>query len=278
MERFIDTNHITLHTLEHPGGEPTLVFLPGLTANAHSFTAVAEHLSPLYRVLALDLRGRGQSSKPAYGYTLAEHAADILGVLDAEGISQATLVGHSFGGLLGMYMAANFPQRLRRLVIIDISKAATHPGTLELIKPSLDRLGRTLPSVEAYLAAMRQMPFFEDAWDRYVEAFYRADMRVNEDGTAQAHSTPEAIGAAVEGIIGQDWDDIFSRIHCPALLLNATAPYGPPGAPPLVPAEAARETVDLIANCRYVHVPGNHITLLFGPNAKEVANAIKEFI
>lgn len=279
MDRMINTNDIQLHALDHPGGEPTLVYLPGLTANAYLFEGVAQAgLSPRFCILALDLRGRGLSDKPESGYTMADHAADVIGVLDAAGIEQATLVGHSFGGLLSMYIAANHPERVARIVIIDAAKSATDPKIAEMIRPSLDRLGVTLPSVNAYLAAMKQMPFLDGYWDNSLEAYFRADMRVNDDGTAQAQATPEAIGAVIDGILAEDWEAIINGIRCPVLLINATDPYGPPGSPPIVTEEDARETAGQIANCQYVHVPGNHVTMVFGGNAKHVARAISEFV
>ena len=85
MDRFIRTNGIQLHYLEHPGDGPSTVLLPGLTANAHAFDGLVQAgLSPRFHTLALDLRGRGLSDAPEYGYTMADHAADVLGLLDAE--------------------------------------------------------------------------------------------------------------------------------------------------------------------------------------------------
>lgn len=279
MNKYTHANGIKIHYLEHPGSEPTLVLLPGLTANAHSFDGlVAAGLNPRYRLLALDLRGRGLSDKPDNAYTFADHAADVIGLLDEQGIAQATLVGHSFGGLLSLYMAAYFSERVAQIVIIDAAKSATDPHVAELIRPSLARLGVTLPSVEAYLGAMRQMPFLNGYWDDAIEAYFRADMHVNADGTARPHSTPEAISAVIDAVLAEDWDAIIGRIHCPMLLINATDPYGPPGAPPILSAAQARETVDLVDGAQYVHVPGNHVTMVFGRNAPSVVQAITEFV
>jgi pimeloyl-ACP methyl ester carboxylesterase len=209
---------------------------------------------------------------------MPNHAADIIGVLDAEGIERATLVGHSFGGLLSMYLAANYPERVERIVIIDAAKSATDPKVAEMIRPSLARLGMVLPSVTAYLAAMKQMPYLDGYWDDSLEAYFRADMRVNEDGTAQAHSTPEAIGAVIDGIVAEDWNAVLDNVSCPALLINATEPYGPAGSPPLVTATDAQESAAQMADCRYVHVPGNHVTMVFGDNAQNIAALITEFV
>ena len=61
-DRYVETNGIRLHYLEHSGPEPILVLAPGLTANAHSFDGLIEAgLSRAAHVLALDLRGRGES-------------------------------------------------------------------------------------------------------------------------------------------------------------------------------------------------------------------------
>ena len=83
MGHFAQVNGIRLHYLDHKGGDPVLVLMPGLTSNAQSFDGlVGAGLSPALRVLALDLRGRGLSDKPVSGYSLAAHAADVIGLLD----------------------------------------------------------------------------------------------------------------------------------------------------------------------------------------------------
>src|SRR5512138_8093 len=84
MDRFIRTNGLQLHYLEHLGDGLPIVLLPGLTANAHAFDGLIQAgLSPRFHALALDLRGRGLSDAPEDGYTMADHAADVIGLLDA---------------------------------------------------------------------------------------------------------------------------------------------------------------------------------------------------
>ena len=277
-EKFIPTNQIQYHYLEHAGGNPPLVFMPGLTANAHSFDGLAlAGLVPRYRLVALDLRGRGLSDKPETGYSMADHAADVLGLLDRLGLEQVVLGGHSFGGLLTMYIAANFPERVSKLIIIDAA-ASLHPNLLELIKPSLSRLNRVMPSWDAYLQEMKAMPFFTGWWDTTIESFYRADVKINDDGTVQARSKPEAMMAAIKGALAEPWTDYLANIQQPAILLNATAPYGPPGAPPLLLPDDAQKTVAALKNGRYVQVPGNHMTMLFGEGAKQTVAEIVQFV
>ena len=129
MSAFVETNGIKLHYLDYPGDGPAVVLAHGLTANCRSFDVVAGHLAPRLRVIAPDLRGRGASDKPATGYTMADHAADVLGLLDALGLERVVMGGHSFGGLLSLYIAANHPERVERVLILDAALSAASERT-----------------------------------------------------------------------------------------------------------------------------------------------------
>ena len=277
ISRYVHTNGVRLHYLDEGTGGPTLVLLPGLTANAHSFDGlVAAGLGDHIRVLALDLRGRGETDQPDT-YTLADHAADVVGFLDALGIDRVVLGGHSFGGLLTYDLAANHPERVSRCVVID-APAQIHPEVFDQIKPSLDRLDVTMPSWEHYLQFVKRMPYFDGWWDPAIERYYRADIRENPDGTVRARSRPEHIRAVINGFKDLDWLDAVRRITQPVLFLRAPGAYGPPGSPPVVSAEQARLTVENLQNGRLVEIPGNHMTMLFGDGAPIAAAAIAQFV
>ncbi len=278
MGNFVHTNGIRLHFLDHPGGDITLVLMPGLTANACSFDGlVRAGLSPALRVIALDLRGRGLSDKPGSGYSLADHAADVLGLLDELEIQQVALGGHSFGGLLALFMAAHYPERVSSLVVIDAA-GSMHPRVLDLIQPSIDRLGTVLPSWEVYLETMKQMPFYQGWWDPVIESYYRADVEFFEDGTVKPRSRPEAIIEAVGKALTENWSHHLAAIQQPVLLLNAPGSFGPPGTPPVLPREQALETVNALTNGLYLEVPGNHMTMLYGEGAQRIVKAITTFV
>lgn len=279
MNRFVQTNNIQLHYLDYPGDGPTLALMPGLTANAHAFDGLIQAgLSPRFRVLTLDLRGRGLSDKPATGYySMADHAADVVGLLDAIDLDRVILGGHSFGGLLTFYITAHQPERVSKLVIIDAA-GSMHPRTRELIQPSVDRLGKVFPSWEAYLQAMQEMPFFSGWWDPAIESFYRADVQINEAGAVQARSRPEVIIEAVDRALAEPWKQHLATIGQPTLLLNAPGPYGPPGTPPVLPRVQAQATVRALANGRYIEIPGNHMTMLYGEGAQCIVEAISTFV
>jgi pimeloyl-ACP methyl ester carboxylesterase len=278
MDQWIRVNNIQLHYLDYSGSNPPLILMPGLTANAHSFDGLINvGLSPALRVLALDLRGRGLSDKPNNGYSMADHAADVLGLMEALKLQQVVLGGHSFGGLLTLYMAARHPELVSKLVVIDAA-CKMHPKLLEMIKPSVDRLGKVISSWNVYLESMKKMPFFQGWWDTTIESFYRADVEIHNDGTVKPRSRPEAIIEAVDKSLNEDWAQYLAAIRQPMLLLNSLGSFGLPGAPPVLPCEHALETVNAVAYGRYIEVPGNHMTMLYGEGAQRMVAEILAFV
>lgn len=277
MDRYIDTNGIRLHYLDYPGDGPILILMHGLTANAHAFEGlIRAGLSPRLRVLAVDLRGRGLSDHPDGPYGIPDHVDDIVGMMDALGIEQAVVGGHSYGGLLTYYMAAHHAERVTKCVVMD-APAEVHPKILDQIKPSLDRLGMTFPSWQACLDHAKAMPYYEGLWDDALEEFYRNDVRESPDGTIKTRSHPEHIAAVAAAGLQIDWPATVKRITQPTLMLRAPDSLGPTEVGPIVSHEVAERALAWIPDARLVDVPGNHITFLFGDSAKKVVQEIVAF-
>ncbi|WP_118972375.1 alpha/beta fold hydrolase [Taibaiella koreensis] len=272
----ISTNNIELHYVEyHPKGNPTLVLMHGLTANAHAFDGLVNHgLTRHFRLISPDLRGRGLSSKPAFRYGLEDHAQDILGLLDHLGIEKALLGGHSYGALLSVYMAAHYPERVERLVILDAA-AEMNPNAPAMLGPTLSRLDKTFPSYASFLEEMKAAPQ-NTFWDKDMESYYKADAHIREDGTANPYPNLSNIIEVATGVAQQPWVQTFEQVMQPAVLINALDNYTMDE--PLLPDFKAKETVELMHHCRYVGVDGNHQTMLYGANADRVVRAIEAFL
>ncbi len=276
MDQFVEANDIKLHAIYHEGVEPPLILMPGLTANANSFDAIAS-AGVQRAVLAVDLRGRGLSDKPAHGYTLEDHAADIIGMLDRLGMESAIVGGHSFGGLLSIYLATHYPDRIEKIIIIDAA-ARSHPNTAAMVAPAIGRLGKKWPSFSDYLDEIRKSPYLKGKWFPAMESYYRADVKEMDDGSYTTNSSLEHITEVVQGVVesGIDWLEQVGRLTQSAILINAIENYDDEA--PILPEELARETVSAMKACKYIAVSGNHLTMLYGEGAKKIAKAINDFV
>jgi pimeloyl-ACP methyl ester carboxylesterase len=112
-------NGITLAYAEmgNPEGEP-LLLIHGFTDNARSWSLVAPHLAKR-RLIAMDLRGHGKSEAPECCYALIDLAHDAKLLLDALKIEQADVAGHSLGSMAAQTLAARWPERVRKLVLVS---------------------------------------------------------------------------------------------------------------------------------------------------------------
>ncbi len=273
---FVETNHIKLHYLDSGGENPPLLLTHGLTANAHAFDGLVKAgLTDFTRLISVDLRGRGLSDQPIDGYSMKEHAADVLGLMDALGIKKCNLGGHSFGALLSIYMAVHHPERIQKLVILDAA-AKLHEKTKEMLGPALGRLGQVYESEKFYIDKVKSAPYLS-FWDEQMASYYQADIRTLPDGTVTPIPTPENMTAAImQGSFGEPWLELIPKITHPSILINGADDYAL-GAP-LLPKEYATETVEVMQDCIYVQVPGNHQTMLYRNGAKAMVEAIKSFL
>ena len=97
---------------------PVVVLLHNIFCDRRVFAEVTPALRPHARVIALDLRGHGESPLPATGYDIADLVADVVAVLDREGAPRATVVGVSIGATVAMELALAHPARVERLVLM----------------------------------------------------------------------------------------------------------------------------------------------------------------
>lgn len=109
---------LRLSYAEHgaPSG-PAALLLPGPTDSWRSYQPVLDRLTPRIRAIAVSQRGHGDSDKPEDGYQIGDFAADVVQFLDALGIDQAVLVGHSASCLIARRVAIDHPWRVAGLVL-----------------------------------------------------------------------------------------------------------------------------------------------------------------
>jgi len=112
---------VELHYLDRGKGQPML-FVPGLTFAAEIFAAQIEYFSATHRVIAIDPRGQGLSTKTVHGNDYMTHGEDLVALIEALDLRDLVLVGWSTGNLdLWSYISQAGKERVRAVVTVDMS-------------------------------------------------------------------------------------------------------------------------------------------------------------
>ena len=121
-DRFVRVGNLNLHYLEWgQAGAPPVIMVHGLSGNAHAFDNLAPHFLPMYHVIAVDVRGRGDSDWAGDAdYSNDAYVADLEGLRQALGFERISLVGTSLGGRISMTYAGAYPDRVERTALNDI--------------------------------------------------------------------------------------------------------------------------------------------------------------
>jgi len=250
----------------------------GITANSRFWDCLASALSPHHKVIAMDLRGRGLSDKPPTGYSIENHCKDIVALMNDQDLKQPVLMGHSLGAFISLVFAAQNPEKIDRLILVDgggkLSKAQM-AKVFAGIKPSLDRLGKVFPSFKAYLSQMKQAPYLKP-WNSYMETYFRYEVeKVKRGVRSRVH--PKHIEEEAKNLGKVDSREFYKKVKVPTLILRATKGMLAED-DLLLPEDVVERMAREIPNARRVDVQGaNHFSILFQPNKKR-DQAILEFL
>jgi pimeloyl-ACP methyl ester carboxylesterase len=250
----------------------------GITANCRCWDNLAAALVPDYHVMAMDLRGRGRSEKPAEGYSLGHHVRDIECLLDDLNIDQAVIMGHSLGAFIGLAFAAQFPQRVERLILVDgggdLSKEQMDKVFIG-IKPALDRLEMVFPDEKSYLQKMGSAPFIQP-WSPAVDTYYRYEIEPTEGGV-RTNIQPAHIQEEAVNIRKAACATYYPHVKCKVLILRATRGLLSQE-DILLPEDVIDNMMSAIADTRRFDVQGlNHYGIVFQPH-EDRDKAIRDFL
>jgi lipase len=252
----------------------------GVTASLMTWRSVARELDRRVCLLAPDLRGRGRSAGLPGPYGMAAHVADLIAVLDYVEAPAAILVGHSMGAYLVERLAAEHPELVAGLVLLDAGLPLPPDdsgGELEAaVTNALLRLTITFPSADQYVRGWRAHPAFAHAWDDDVEAYARYDLV--EDGSVVrcGASAPAVRTDSREMVLDVATRTALEHVRAPVQLLRAER--GLFDAEPLIPDDALRAFAAAHRSVRVEEVADvNHYTLVMGhsPGPRRVAAAIQ---
>ena len=249
------------------GNGKQILCIHGITANCRFWDCLASALAPHHRVLAMDLRGRGLSDKPPTGYSIEHHCKDISALMNDQGLERPVLMGHSLGAFISLVFAAQYPQRVNRLILVDGGGKLSETQMAKVfagIKPSLDRLGQVFPSLEAYFSQMKQAPYLQP-WNFYMETYFRYEIEKVEGGV-RSRVHPKHIEEEAQNLGKVDSRQFYANVTSPTLILRATKGMLAED-DLLLPEDVADRMVREIPNAKRVDVKGtNHYSILFQPN------------
>jgi lipase len=172
-------------------GTPVVLAVHGITASHMAWAVVADRLDragalAAGTLAAVDLRGRGGSGQLPGPYGMARHAADCVAVLDALGVANTVVVGHSMGGFVALVLADRYPDRVTRLVLVDGGAPLPSPpdGTPEqqvaaALGPAAQRLTMRFADRAAYHDYWRAHPAFRN-WSPAIEPYVDYDLTGTE--------------------------------------------------------------------------------------------------
>jgi pimeloyl-ACP methyl ester carboxylesterase len=202
---------------EVAGEGPPLVLIHGLSGSTRWWRRNVPDLAEQFRTYAVDLAGFG-GSRRTRRFRLDEAVPLLVEWLEGQGIARASVVGHSLGGLIAARLAADAPERVDRLVLVDAAVLAFDPG-----------IGRRAVGL---VRALRWTPL------DFAPLLARDALR--------AH--PLSLGAAVAGVVRTDWRAMLAQIRAPTLVIRGERDT-------IVPLAVGRQIAAGIPNARLVVIP-----------------------
>ena len=258
--KVVEANGIYLNVSRHgtPGG-PAVVFANSLGTDLRLWDDTVAELPAGFDAVRYDKRGHGLSSAPQPPYAMADHAHDLIGLLDALDIDRAVVCGISVGGMIALKAALDAPERVGGLVLMDTGhRIGTSDGWQQRIDTVMaDGLGG--------LADTIILGWLSDG--------YRRD----NPGMAQAWRHMVARTPAPHGYAGTcaalrdtDLTPRLSEVTQPALVLCGSDD-------PSTPPDLNRDLAELLPSARYREIAGTkHLPCIEKP--AEVAGLIADFV
>lgn len=226
------------YRVDGPADAPPLLMISSLGSDHAMWDPVLPALTRQFRVIRMDKRGHGGSEVVPGDYTMATLGADALAVADAAGASTFHYMGLSIGGMIGMWLAANAPERVRRVVLSNTA-AQVDPKRFD------ERIATIM------LSGMKAVA--DTVIGRFFTAPYAARRTVHFETVRQTFLSIDPVGYAGCCAAIRDMDLVpgLTRILAPTLVIGGTHDES-------TPAEQGRRIAQMVANGRYAELPTAH--------------------
>ena len=231
---------VRFHFTRTGGNKPPVVLAHGFSDAGLCWTPVTQALEAEYDLIMVDARGHGLSDAPESGYTLAQMARDLRGVIAGLGLRRPAIMGHSMGGGITLALAGLYPDVPGAIILEDA-------GALEAADFPHRQEGEENP-IQARLARFRTKTRDElIAEQRESMGWPEAELEPWADAKLQFN--PRA--AQFDPTAGISWPELLPRITCPALLITADLDRGA-----MVRPEHAARLQREMPQLQVAHIPG----------------------
>ena len=246
-DRYIDVNGLKIHYVDwtQPGDEtkPPLIILHGIGRMAHSFDHIAPHFCARYRVMAMDLRGHGDSGwHPQAAYLVEDYVQDLIGMVQQLGLRDVTLWGASTGGRVAQVFAGMHPELTKAVVVEDV-------GPERPKEISNRRSGRMATEQLGWVSVDELVGQLKSSSPRTSEALLRHyalhNTKVRDDGRIVYKRDPDI----EKGFIPTEIWRFVKAIRSPIIYILG-------GASSIVPAETQEELRRALPQVRIETMPG----------------------
>lgn len=271
QDKTVNANGLNIHYLDwgNPSATP-MVLLHGLRGHGHSWDDISTALCQDYHVLALDQRGRGESGWAKDGdYSTDAYVADLEGFCQALGLDSFVLVGHSMGGRNSLLYASRHPEKLQKLVVVDVGPEMDPKGS-QRITQEIIHVPEEFDSFEAVLEYMgKQNRFASDAVLRRRFQYatkelpngkigWRYDLEIRES-RRRGGSAPQV-----------DLWPALPKITCPTLVIRGLETD-------VLASDVAHKMINELPQGQMIEVPrAGH--MVFEDNPQDTISAMRSFL
>lgn len=211
---FVKSNDIELHLKEWSTTGSPLLLIHGITSSGESWNNIAPHFVEGYRVLAVDLRGHGKSSKPTKGYNWEnDYAKDISGLIENHLEEPPIVIGHSLGASVAAAVAANSPRQVKAIILEDPPVFVNDD-----LKALRKRFAATLDTKA--LPFEKKVKFFIDNGLEEPLTETRVTLETAEYKSKNLEDMADAVITELrKGGTTYKAESVFPRISCPCLVM-----------------------------------------------------------
>lgn len=249
-----------------------LLLLHGMADHALVWSSLGDYLRSNYQVIAPDLRGHGESGKPATGYHFQDYIGDLRALINHLGWTQAHILGHSWSAKIAAIWATQQPEVFKSLILVDPFFIDKMPSWIRITFPILYqvlpflKITRSFDSYQSIEAIARQLKQYK-GWSNLQQEVFKNAIEQKADGSWSSKFTLSARGEIFEDVMG--FAGLTKALDIPSLLI--------------LPQQGLNRTTwqiqsykKYLTSLEIKKIPGNHWAFLGEPETFN--QAVAEFL